>query len=117
MGYTHYIKNKREFTDAEWNQFVKEIREMLDNTEIPIAGPLGETGTKPILNDSLVSFNGLEDDSHETAKMTKSAMNFSFCKTRRKPYDKLVVEMYKITRKILGCNVELSSDGGESVFE
>ena len=117
MGYTHYIKNKREFTDAEWDQFTKEVKEMLDKTNIPVANGCGDEGSDPIINDKGVYFNGVGDDAHETAFMPKGSASFDFCKTARKPYDKLVVNMYKIAERVLGFGITLSSDGGSRVFE
>ena len=60
-------------------------------------------------------FNGIGDDSHETAVVYKGASEFEFCKTARKPYDSVVVEFYKLIRKHAPSTI-LSSDGGDEVF-
>ena len=91
------------------------VKEIFDNNPIPIVGPFGEKGTDVIVNDHMVSFNGVEDDSHETCQITKQPTKFEFCKTARKPYDKVVVEVLKAARK--ACpSMELSSDG-DNVFD
>ncbi len=115
MGYTHYYKNKRAFTDSEWDQFTKKVKKMLAETSIPVANNYGEEGTDPLITEDYVAFNGVEDDGHETAYMPKDGASFEFCKTAHKPYDELVVQMYKIAKKILGSGITLSSDG--DVFE
>ena len=116
MGYTHYYSNKRAFTDSEWKQFTEQVKNLLETTEIPVAGPLGHYSTCPVYTDEHIFFNGLEEDSHETAAMRKEAMEFDFCKTAMKPYDSLVVKMYQIAKDILGDGIELDSDGGQEVF-
>jgi hypothetical protein len=115
MGYTHYIENKRAFTDSEWKALTAEVKELLANSDVPIGGPDGKIGTKPKFCKDYIGFNGIGDDSHETASVIKDARNFEFCKTARKPYDKVVVEFYKLIRKY-DPNVKLSSDGGDEVF-
>jgi hypothetical protein len=114
MGYTHYIQSHRAFTAKEWADFTAEVKELIKNSSVPLANGAGDEGSKPLVNSDLVSFNGVEDDSHETAYITREAEGFSFCKTAQKPYDKIVVEFYKLIRKYTGC--VLSSDGGEEVF-
>lgn len=114
MGYTHYIKSHRAFTKKEWADFTAEVKELIKNSSVPLANGAGDKGSKPIVNADLVSFNGVEDDSHETAYVTREAEDFSFCKTNQKPYDEIVVEFYKLIRKYTEC--VLKSDGGEEVF-
>lgn len=111
MGYTHYMGNKPAFTDAQW----KEVKTLLASSDVPLAGAGGEPGTKPSFGARVIMFNGVGDDSHETASVTKGASEFEFCKTAHKPYDPVVVAFYKLVRKYLPT-VKLSSDGGESVF-
>jgi len=115
MGYTHYFKNPKGFSDEQWNAFTKDVKRILKNTDIPIVGPLGEKDTKPIIDNTKVAFNGLEEDSHETLYITKDKDDFSFCKTAQKPYDKVVVDVLKSARNFQPC-IELSSDGDEEVF-
>jgi len=115
MGYAHYMNNKPAFTDEQWKTFTKDVRELLKNTNIPVVNNFGEAGTKPEFRSDSIGFNGVEDDSHETCFVPKDAVDFQFCKTAHKPYDSLVVEVYKLVRKYLP-DTELSSDGGKEVF-
>ena len=115
MGYTHYYSNKRAFTNSEWVALTKDVKELLKNCSVPLAGGNGTLGSRPTFNSQEISFNGVEEDSHETAYVSKDASEFEFCKTAQKPYDSVVVEFFKLIRKY-DPNVELSSDGGDEVF-
>jgi len=79
-----------------------------------LADGVGSPGTKPTFEENRIMFNGVEDDSHESAYVNKNGSEFGFCKTARKPYDSVVVAFYKLIRKYTGA--VLSSDGGDGVF-
>lgn len=115
MGYTNYMSKKPAFTDEQWKAFTTDVKKLLKNACVPLAGPAGDEGTKPVFSSSVIMFNGVGDDFHETACVRKSASDFEFCKTAEKPYDPVVVAFYKLVRKYLP-SVELSSDGGDEVF-
>lgn len=117
MGYTHYLSNKRAFTEKEWQVFVFRAREILAKHAAILANGSGETGSAPRFESDSVAFNGIGDNAHETCLIARESTDFDFCKTAQKPYDVAVVEIYKLTRKILGKKgVKLSSDGGNEVF-
>lgn len=109
------MRNKPAFTDAQWAAFCKDVRRLLNQTNIPVANGHGDEGTKPYIGRTEISFNGVGEYSHETCYVPKGASYFQFCRTRHKPYDKLVVEVYKLVRKYLPTT-KLSSDGGDAVF-
>jgi hypothetical protein len=116
MGYTHYICNPKGFTKDQWNTFIKEAKSIISNSDVPLACWNGAKGTLPLISDTEVKFNGVGDNSHETCMVTKKATDFDFCKTARKPYDKIVVAIYKAARNA-NPSIELSSDGGREVFD
>ena len=115
MGYTHYMSNKPAFTDEQWKDFTTDVKGLLARARVPLAGPDGEWGTKPSFTARAIMFNGVDGDSHETAVVKKGAVEFEFCKTAGKPYDEVVVDFWKLVRRYLP-SVELSSDGGPSIF-
>jgi hypothetical protein len=82
---------------------------------VPLGDANGNIGSKPVFNTRHIMFNGIGDDSHETAVVYKGASEFEFCKTARKPYDSVVVEFYKLIRKHAPSTI-LNSDGGDEVF-
>ena len=88
---------------------------MLKNSNVPLSNGNGDIGRKPVFTKHDIMFNGVGDDSHETAVVYKQASSFEFCKTARKPYDSVVVEFYKLIRKHAPSTI-LSSDGGDEVF-
>lgn len=116
MGYTHYWHNPKGFTDDQWLDFMVGVKKIFQSTDIELADSLGDKGTKPLVSFSEISFNGVDDDHHETCLIEKRGCNFAFCKTAHKPYDKVVVKVLKMAKKINPDFVP-SSDGGDKVFE
>ncbi|WP_166297154.1 hypothetical protein [Bradyrhizobium sp. 2S1] len=143
MGYTHYWTQKRNFTIAQWQQIIVDLKAILAHAQhvegIVLAGSMGEGKTSPEFTDDLIAFNGLGDDSHESFYIqrkrtleewqSKDRLGWSFCKTARKPYDRVVVAclcyLATVTRKeeptthepIIGSEgFSVSSDGDTSDF-
>lgn len=107
MGYTHYYNQRRTATKAEWATIIADIRTILTYAQhecgIALGNGVGDAGTSPDITDSIISFNGIGDDSHETFYVTrvknnkpdypgqdKSHYSSNFTKTARKPYDDVV---------------------------
>ena len=101
MGYTHYWRQNRDFTDAEWKEFVRLTNLIIADNKGILSDGFGDGG-RPEVNGEHVWFNGLGEDSHETFRITKNLakdrykgesfdMGGDFCKTAHKPYDKYVV--------------------------
>jgi hypothetical protein len=116
MGYTHYWKIRKPFTNEAWNAFVHDVQHLMQNSDIPLGNGYGDVGSSPIFKDNAILFNGVDDDSCETCYITKECTDFEFCKTRQYPYDSVVVEVLKLARKH-NPSIELSSDGGYEVFD
>lgn len=111
MGYTHYWKTKRAFTEKEWKEFTDGTKKIIKKSNVSICGGSGEG--MPIIDDVKVSINGsrAEGDDYETFYVTKEPQDFEFCKTARCPYDKVAVACLLLMEKILGSDCEVSSDG------
>ena len=105
MGYTHYWRQLRDFTDTEWQELTRLTNLIIADNEGILSDGFGEGG-KPEVNGEHIWFNGLGEDSHETFRITKKKRAkedyeeqeaydrqgaFDFCKTAQKPYDKYVV--------------------------
>ena len=105
MGYTHYWRQLRDFTDTEWQELTRLTNLIIADNEGILSDGFGEGG-KPEVNGEHIWFNGLGEDSHETFRITKKKRAkedyeeqeaydrqgaFEFCKTAHKPYDKYVV--------------------------
>ena len=108
MGYTHYWRQLRDFTDTEWQELTRLAKLITadgvdvifrDEITIPPSDEFNIDGEE-------IRFNGLGDDGHETFLITKKKRAkrqyeeqeaydkkgaLEFCKTAQKPYDKYVV--------------------------
>jgi hypothetical protein len=112
MGYTHYWRQQRDFTEQEWIMAKNAFTEIVKTTDIILVGPHGEKDTDPICNDDKIWFNGLEDDSHETFGIEKKmTSDFEFCKTACKPYDDIVTALLYFIKTEIPDVMIISSDG------
>lgn len=126
MGYTHYYYQYRDLTHDEWTEFTDQVRQIL-NTDVPLAGWDGKG--LPVVDDNKVSFNGVEGEGCETCYFQRDLWSasrdqriswnkkangpqFEFCKTRRRPYDPIVVAVYEAAKAVAPDAFDLSSDGG-----
>ena len=121
MGYTHYWRQRRDFTDSEWasitaiaNAIVKHEAEYLDHD------PNSDQAAR--VSESDIWLNGIDAHAHETFALTRTKEPkpnyedqadydqngaFSCCKTAQKPYDSAVLaillaaEDYKPALRVL----------------
>jgi len=116
MGYTHYWRQLRDFTDTEWQELTR-LTKLITNGSQGILAHHPETAGEDdyygeieddvfTIDNEEIRFNGIGKDSHETFRITKKKRPkadyeeqesydrqgaFEFCKTAHKPYDKYVV--------------------------
>lgn len=112
MGYTRYYKVKAG-KDAFDKDFLKEVSQAFkfakEDYGVKIAGWDG-TG-EPLLEDKVVVFNGLGDESYETFRIDLDDEDeFNFCKTQYMPYD-LVVNVVLQLAKEWGYVYDVSNNG------
>ena len=128
MGYTHYWRQLRDFTDTEWQELMRLTKLITASSGRDII--LSEFN----INNEEIRFNGYGEEGHETFLITKKKRAkadyeeqeaydrqgaFDFCKTAQKPYDKYVVAvlcaLYNIEVKEWplgdGKIMSISSDG------
>lgn len=123
MGYTHYWRTYRDFTSSEWAILKAEAARIVGLAErlgIQLAGPLAEG--KPEITNTKIALNGIDGESCESFTLTRKQAKkrewetgpgvFDFCKTRRAPYDSVVVSLLFSASKIAGDAILPSSDGG-----
>jgi hypothetical protein len=126
MSWTHYWRQTRDFTDPEWLNLCGEafrIIALAEELGIDVAGTLGDE--EPEINIARIRINGkAPDESCETFALNKKMRElgewetpdpkgvFDFCKTRRRPYDKVVVSILHAVEKIAPGAIIPSSDGG-----
>lgn len=123
-GYTHYWTVKRDFTAQEWKKIQVAARRIIKKAEKDGIIIRGGSGTgKPSFDDA-IWFNGdkATGQSHETFYLAPTQENdtgwdgSNFTKTARKEYDPVVVSVLAAAEKIAPGALDISSDGGNSVF-
>jgi len=133
MGYTHYWRQLRDFTDTEWQELTRLTKlitadggGVLDYITCDVDPTPKDKRDTDWLDTGCIAFNGVGKDGHETFIITKKKRAkmdyeeqeaydrqgaFEFCKTAHKPYDKYVVAVlcaiYRVQRDIMN----ISSDG------
>ena len=126
MGYTNYHYQKESFTDGEWQniqRYKKKIIQHFNYIEI-------EEDTS---DDDTISLNGVGENSHETFIISKEKREldswekkdswivenykengaFRFCKTNRKPYDKIVWNILLVAYESAPHKIRIENDNGE----
>jgi len=127
MGYTHYWRVRRDTDASKLAEVRDDVGLLLANSPVPLGDGHGRPGTEPKVIDGRVFFNGIDDSAnvgedlaHETFSwppdLTADGWTFDFCKTARKPYDAVVAASLIRAKKILGADIEVSSDGSETEF-
>jgi len=129
MGYTHYWYRNLASQDqphikesyGALSLDIKRICEVAATMGIKLGGAHGEPGTKPKFTESITSFNGLDEESHESFVWPAKAEQpdyrqgepsaFDFCKTAHKPYDAVVTASLIRAKHYYGDEVDISSDG------
>ena len=115
MGYTHYFELSNQPCAEGWAHFIKGANQLLEQA--------WDIDTEHELTTDFISINGIGDESHETFFLSKSNIDWEFCKTARKPYDNVVTAVL-ILAKYLFPSMYLRSDGswgdwieGRELFE
>lgn len=114
MGYTHYFKQEKPVSDAQWAAFKHDAQIVIDHAQKELGIVLISNDSNGIiLNDERINLNGDEsrDLDHETFFMEKDYRDFNFCKTARKPYDLVVCSLLLLAHKHMPNHHDIGSDG------
>ena len=136
MGYTHYWRQQRDFTDTEWQELTRLTKLITaDGVDVIFRDAITVPPSDEFnINNEEIRFNGYGEEGHETFLITKKKRAkrqyeeqeaydrqgaFEFCKTAHKPYDKYVTAvlcaLYNIEVKEWplgdGKIMSISSDG------
>ena len=106
MGYTHYFK-----IDSGNEKFKKEVIEDIKKIIGKYSDILqyeNDVKDRPLINEEIIHFNGIDNNGHETFYLTPNCNEF--CKTARKPYDLPTCEILLILKHHYGDKFVLSSD-------
>ena len=126
MGYTHYWRQLRDFTDTEWQELTRLTKLITADGSSILANGISDKNSRPTIDNEQICFNGIGNDGHETFRITKKKRAkadyeeqeaydrqgaFELCKTAQKPYDRYVVAVlcaiYRVQRDVMN----ISSDG------
>ena len=108
MGYTHYWRQLRDFTETEWQELTRLTKLITTDGRWcdQRKGEVSLSDEEFNIDGEEIRFNGVGEDGHETFLITKKKRAkmdyeeqeaydkqgaFEFCKTAHKPYDKYVV--------------------------
>jgi hypothetical protein len=121
MGYTHYWYLKQGIKEIP-KECLRDIHLVLRKYKVLIQYE-SDNKKPPIATKTLIRFNGIGENGHETFVFTlekdkndflqkdKDDFVFSFCKTANKSYDIVVCEVLLILKGHLQDSLKLSSDG------
>jgi hypothetical protein len=134
MGYTHYFDQVRSFTDDEWSKITERAKDILSQ-EKNIINHDPKSDQKLTIDDEVIRFNGIGDESHETFYLPKDKPEedeylidgktvqelhpgpyFHFCKTAGKDYDKYVTAILIIANGISKDALKVESDGDADLW-
>lgn len=112
MGYTHYweIQKQLNVQDEDWLRFCLAVSADLWTHKDVIQREYNNS-EPPLINQDQITFNGKDDNGHETFSLERSSEGFHFCKTREKPYDRAVVNVLLLAKEHFPGWLRLSSDG------
>ena len=118
MGYTHYWRSQRAFTDQEWSKVCDLVKQAFRDAELKGLKLAGGDGTGvPTVTSEVISFNGAEPQGYETCLLQKAPNNsFEFCKTQHRPYDAAVVTLLFRLNQSFPDDLSVSSDGGDGAI-
>jgi len=109
MGYTHYWKQKKYFTLADWTKICEVATEAATLVDLAFESDVNKP---PQIDKDVICFNGIGENGGETfiiSQQNPMLRNFRFCKTARKPYDFAVVEILNAAYDT--GKMDISTDG------
>jgi hypothetical protein len=113
MGYTHHWDHNAVLDDVQQRELIEGAKRAIDLSGVKIIHEYNEPGVPPELTLGKIVFNGHGDDGHETFWLDRNDMEWTFCKTARKPYDVVVTAVLAYLDSIHPAAYVVSSDGGE----
>lgn len=127
MGFTRYWERPDKPVSADkWNALTRDVRKIFAMHKGLIAMEYDLPDREPVVDDTVIRFNGIGEDGHETFRLTrnfeqqswrrKGESHSSFCKTARKPYDEVVAAVLSCVEHHLGDIFKVSSDDDDDNF-
>lgn len=116
MGYTHYWRQKSAPTEEQWNNICTDFNKLCFGPFLDKPFPIqreSDDSDRPLVSDNLIVFNGIGSDAHETMHFARNALGFGFCKTKKKPYNMVVVLLLILAYNLAEDVWLITSDGDQ----
>ncbi len=116
MGYTHYFSTDKEIDPETWDLILHDAFHLIHESGVALTGWTAGYSVDaqkiddPVLSPDMIAVNGYKDDSHETFGLERTVSQ-DFCKTVRKPYDKVVCGILIAAKYHAPDCISVSSDG------
>lgn len=119
MGYTHYWRQHRDFTEAEWVTLTEYARRVVLAAlceGIELANGMTDPNTDPDIDRVRISLNGEPPNDCDTFHLPRRCPDHAIdsCKTQQLPYDPVVVTILHAACTIAPDAIQESSDGDET---
>jgi len=99
---------------AAWQAICDDFRKMMATALLSKQLPIqreDDRGDQPLVDDGYIIFNGIGDNGHETMVLQRQGFGFQFCKTARKPYDRVVTALLILANFHSPYTWVITSDG------
>lgn len=121
MGYSHYLENKQDCPPEDWEKITDAFKR-LQATAIINNDPLliqedSDSASAPGVDETGIWFNGIERGGCETFHLTCEGSGFNYCKTRDRPYDRVVVAVLCLANYFALGVWDIGSDGNVNEWE
>jgi hypothetical protein len=122
MGFTHYWHQPvgTPIPADAWAKIAADARKLVESAPCTLLAEYDEPGTTPEITGSAIWFNGAGGEGHETFFLERTPSgriydgeHFSFCKTARKPYDRVVIAILACAAEHAPEHIRVESDGDE----
>ena len=116
MGYTHYWRQKSAPTEVQWNNICTDFNKLCFGSFLDKPFPIqreSDNSDRPLVSDTLIAFNGIGSNAHETMYFERNALGFGFCKTNKKPYNMVVVLLLILAYNLADGVWLITSDGDQ----
>lgn len=120
MGYTHYWtfkkapKGKASQSETAYQKAIADCHRIILGYSMVNGGLSGYSAHTKLGQYGGINVNGSKEDGHKTFVLREHLSqneSFNFCKTARKPYDRVVTACLIVLSYRLGGLIDVSSDG------
>jgi hypothetical protein len=116
MGYTHYWEQAEKLDRDKWLKAVEDCKKVCTESGVKIQYEYDDPKA-PLFGKSMIRFNGVDENGHETFLVKRAKERFLFCKTAYKDYDICVTACLVVLKHHFGDDFRVFSDGDNEGFD